>query len=67
MADLIGYQRRIEWMGVEVRTLAGAWPAGPRAVVVGINPSLDMLEHRAGELSRPMRLVGMSAWSATLR
>jgi TDG/mug DNA glycosylase family protein len=40
MTDLIGYQERIEWMGAEVLTLAEVWPARPRAVIVGINPSL---------------------------
>lgn len=40
MTDLIGYQERVEWMGAEVLTLAEVWPARPRAVVVGINPSL---------------------------
>jgi len=40
MTDLIGYQERIDWMGAEVVTLAEIWPVPPRAVIVGINPSL---------------------------
>lgn len=40
MTDLIGYQERVEWMGAEVLTLAEVWPARPRAVIVGINPSI---------------------------
>jgi len=40
MTDLVGYQERVEWMGAEVLTLAEVWPARPRAVIVGINPSL---------------------------
>ncbi|TDW31410.1 uracil-DNA glycosylase family protein [Cryobacterium psychrophilum] len=40
MTDLIGYQERVEWMGAEVLTLAEVWPPRPRAVIVGINPSL---------------------------
>lgn len=40
MADLIGYQERVEWMGIEVLTLAEVWLERTRAVIVGINPSL---------------------------
>jgi TDG/mug DNA glycosylase family protein len=40
LTDLIGYQERVEWMGAEVLTLAEVWPSRPRAVIVGINPSL---------------------------
>jgi hypothetical protein len=40
MTDLIGYQERVEWMGTEVVTLAEVWPLRPRAVIVGINPSV---------------------------
>ncbi|TFD12879.1 hypothetical protein E3T35_06220 [Cryobacterium sp. TMT1-2-2] len=40
MTDLIGYQERVEWMGAEVLTLAEVWPPRPRAVILGINPSL---------------------------
>jgi TDG/mug DNA glycosylase family protein len=38
--ELIGYQERIEWMGASVLTLAEVWPDNPRAVIVGINPSI---------------------------
>jgi TDG/mug DNA glycosylase family protein len=40
MTNLIGYQERIGWMGAEVLTLSEVWPLRPRAVIVGINPSL---------------------------
>jgi len=44
--ELIGYQERIEWRGTSVITLAGVWPEKPRAVIVGINPSITSV--RAG-------------------
>jgi double-stranded uracil-DNA glycosylase len=34
------FQERVEWMRSEVLTLAEVWPERPRAVIVGINPSL---------------------------
>lgn len=62
MTDLVGYQERIEWMGTEVLTLAEVWPARPRAVVVGINPSLTSVTaghyfQGQGARSRIMMLV----------
>lgn len=35
MTDLIGYQERVDWMGMEVLTLAEIWPSRPRAMIVG--------------------------------
>lgn len=40
MTDLVGYQERVKWMGEDVLTLAEVQPARPRAVIVGINPSI---------------------------
>lgn len=37
--ELTGWQSAEEWMGAPVLTLADVWPAEPRAVIVGINPS----------------------------
>jgi TDG/mug DNA glycosylase family protein len=37
--DLIGYQSREEWLGIEYLTLADVWPPAPRAAIVGLNPA----------------------------
>jgi TDG/mug DNA glycosylase family protein len=37
--DLGGHQSLESWMGKTFLTLADLWPAHPKAVVVGINPT----------------------------
>jgi TDG/mug DNA glycosylase family protein len=37
--QLIGFQKRIVWMGEEVLSLADIWPEAPRAMIVGLNPA----------------------------
>jgi TDG/mug DNA glycosylase family protein len=39
MAELIGYQDQVAWMGSPVLTLADVWPDKVRAVIVGLNPA----------------------------
>ncbi|GAA1337717.1 hypothetical protein [Arthrobacter roseus] len=62
MTDLIDYQERVEWMGSEVLTLAEVWPTRPRAVIVGVNPSLTSVAaghyfQGQGARGRIMKLV----------
>jgi TDG/mug DNA glycosylase family protein len=62
MTELIGYQERVGWMGTEIVTLAEIWPSRPRAVIVGINPSITSVAtghyfQGQGARSRIMMLV----------
>ena len=38
------HQAKVEWMGTPVLTLRDLWPEQPRAVIVGLNPSLRSVE-----------------------
>jgi len=44
MTEPENFRQTIGWMGREIVTLAEVWPAAPKAVIVGINPSITSVE-----------------------